>query len=90
MQNITISENTLRHLGQAAALRGMDINAYAEELLSISLAAVRQSAPAAGKTHSAMEFGAVVPTGRSASEIDAEVEAGRGEWPEETPEFQRR
>ena len=86
MQSVTISENTLRQLGQAAMLRGMDINAYAEELLAISLAAVREAAPAVRKTRRAMEFSAAQPTGRTASEIDAELEEGRGEWPEEPSE----
>ena len=84
MQSVTISENTIRQLNHAATLRGMDINAYAEELLAISLAALRETAPVDQKTHHAMEFSAVAPTGRTAAEIDAELEEARSEWPNQS------
>ena len=86
MQSVMISENTIRQLNQAAALRGLDSNAYAEELLAISLAALRETAPIARKIHRAMEFSAIAPTGRAAAEIDAEIEEGRCEWPDEPRE----
>lgn len=84
MQNVTISEGTLSQLNQAAMLRGMDSNTYADELLAISLAVLRETV-VPQKPHRAMEFSAIETTGRTAAEIDAEIEVGRGEWPEAFP-----
>lgn len=86
MHTLTLSDKTLNRLRQAAALRGMDTNAYAEELLEISLAVLKESsATAFGKRHRAMEFSAVASSGRTASEIDADIEASRAEWDTEIP-----
>jgi hypothetical protein len=80
MQAIHLSDKTLTYLREAAALRGLDAEAYAEELLAISLAVLREKNTLSSlKPHRAMEFSGVVPTGRTASEIDAEIEAGREE-----------
>ncbi len=80
MHTVTLSDKTLRHLRQAAALRGLDINAYAEELLELSLAVLRENSVAPSeKRHRAMEFSGAAPSGRTAAEIDAEIEAGRME-----------
>jgi hypothetical protein len=81
VQTIHLSDKTLTHLREAAALRGLDTDAYADELLAISLAVLREKNSLSPlKPHHAMEFSAVAPSGRTASEIDAEIEAGREEW----------
>lgn len=81
MQTVTLSDKTLKHLRQAAALRGLDTDAYAEELLEISLAVLEEKALAtSGKRHRALEFSAAAPTGRTAAEIDTDIEASRAEW----------
>lgn len=81
MQTISVSEQTLDNLKEAAALRGMDTNAYAEELLAISLAVLREKQNCqTEKPYRAMQFSGIAPTGRAAEEIDAEIEAARNEW----------
>jgi hypothetical protein len=81
VQTIHLSGKTLTHLREAAALRGLDAEAYAEELLAISLAVLREkNTPSPIKPHRAMEFSAIAPSGRTASEIEAEIEAEREEW----------
>ena len=87
MQTVTLSDNTLEQLRQAAAMRGVEASVYAEELLRISLAILHGDLEAeAEKTHSAREFSAIAPTRRSATEINAELEASRAEWEAEIPQ----
>ena len=77
MQTVTLSDRTLSHLRQAAALRGLDADAYAEELLEISLAVLKENSVATKqKRFRAMEFSAVAPTGRTAAEIEFPSEEG--------------
>lgn len=81
MQSIAVSDETLLHLRQAAALRGIDADTYAEELLSLSLTVLREKAVlSTTKPYQAMQFSGVAPTGRTAAEIDSEIESGRDEW----------
>ena len=81
MQTLTLSDNTIHLLSQAASLRGVETSAYAEELLQISLSVLKGNSESESmKTHIASEFSAIAPTGRSASEIDNEIEASRAEW----------
>lgn len=81
MQTISVSDQTLDNLKEAAARRGMDANTYAEELLSLSLAVLREKQNALpDKPYRAMQFSGIAPTGRTAEEIDAELEAARNEW----------
>lgn len=90
MQGVTISDKTIIHqLNQAAAVRGMDINTYANELLAISRAVLQQKAPATPKKYRVMDFAGIAPTGRTAAEIDADIEASRGEWGEASQEIER-
>lgn len=90
MQTITLSDKTLSHLRQVAALRGLEADAYAEELLEISLAVLQNNAlTVTAKPRRAMEFSASAPTGRTAAEIDAEIEASRAEWSDETADALR-
>ena len=89
MQTITLSNKTLILLQQAAAKRGIETNAYAEELLQISLAVLKGNSEGEFlKTHQATEFSAIAPSGRSASEIDAEIQASRDEWDSESSHSQ--
>ena len=81
MQNINLSDKSLFYLRQVAALRGLDIDTCAEELLTISLAVLHENnVLAPTKSHRAMEFSAIAPTGRTAKEIDTEIEADRESW----------
>jgi len=81
MQNISVSDHTLDTLKEAAALRGMDADAYAEELLAISLAVLRERQNTLPeKPYRAMQFSGIAPTGRTAEEIDADIETSRNEW----------
>jgi len=81
MQNISVSDHTLDTLKEAAALRGMDADAYAEELLAISLAVLRERQNTLPeKPYHAMQFSGIAPTGRTAEEIDADIETSRNEW----------
>jgi len=80
METVTLSDETVNNLREAAALRGMDTDSYAEELLAISLAARQGHAAASKKRHRAMEFSGIAPSGRSVEEIDADIEVGRAEW----------
>ena len=43
MQTLTLSDNTIHLLSQAASLRGVETSAYAEELLQISLAVLKRN-----------------------------------------------
>jgi len=84
MQTVTLSDETIHHLQEAATRRGLEADVYAEELLSISLAVLRDaSAAPSGKPYRAMKFSGVSPTGRPAGEIDTEIAEGRAEWDED-------
>jgi len=80
MQTITLSNETVDNLRRVAALRGIDADTYAEELLSISLAVLDGDPSSRVKSRRVMEYSAIAPTGRTAAEIDADIEAGRSEW----------
>jgi hypothetical protein len=80
MQTITLSNETANNLRRVAALRGIDADTYADELLSISLAVLEGDPSSRAKSRRVMDYSAIAPTGRSAVEIDADIEAGRTEW----------
>ena len=80
MQTVALSDETANYLRQMAALRGLDTDTCAEESLAISLAVLRQGNTVPHKPHHTMKFSAIAPTGRSAVDIDAEIEASRAEW----------
>ena len=83
MMIVNLSDETGRHLHRAAALRGLDTDTYAEELLAISLAAMNSVTVGHQKRlYNVMEFSGIAPTGRTSAEIDAEIAAGRAEWDE--------
>jgi hypothetical protein len=77
---ITLSPTTHAALRRAASRRGMKPDTYVEELLTTTLADETQSDEDAAKPYSVMDFYGVAPTGRSAAEIDAEINAARDEW----------
>jgi len=76
---LTLSPAILARLHKAASRCGMKIEAYAEKLLEITLA-VETQPDADDKPYSVMDFYGVAPSGRSAAEIDAEINALRDEW----------
>ncbi|GEM_PF-3297071 len=77
---IVISQTTMDRLREAALRRGMKSDDYAEELLTVTLAALMQSEEKKTKRFNASQFRGIAPTGRSAAEIDAELNAARDEW----------
>lgn len=77
---ITLSSKTHAALRQAASRRGIKPDAFVEELLTTTLAIEPQPDEDASKPYSVMDFYGAAPTGRSAAEIDAEINAARDEW----------
>lgn len=75
MKAITLSPELSERIEKAAQIRGTDAPALAESLLSQILSLETT------KVFSVMDFAGVAPTGRSAQEIDTEIQEGRGEKP---------
>ena len=83
MQAIYLSDTTLNDLQNVACLRGLNTDVYAEELLAISLAVLRETGtPTVRKPHRAIEFGGIAPTQRTAAGIEADIEEQRKDWNE--------
>ena len=78
---IIISDDTLARLQEAARRRGVEVNRYLEDLLVEARSNSENSnGHAASKPHRAMQFSASAPSGRTATEIAAEIDSARDEW----------
>ena len=81
MQMISVSDEVINELRRVAMIRGLDPNAYAEELLSVSLSGKsKMNWQPKEKPFRAMQLSGAAPSGRSAEEIAAEIDAARDEW----------
>ena len=80
---ITLSPAMHTALQQAANRRGIKPDAYVEELLTQTLTTEFQMGDDVSKPYSVLDFYGVAPSGRSATEIDAEINALRDEWDNE-------
>ena len=77
---VTLSPATLTRLRKAALQRGMKPDTYADELLTLSLVLLMPADESTTKPYKAGQFRAAAPTGRTAAEIDADINAMRDEW----------
>lgn len=82
---VTLSPTTLARLRKAALLRGMKPDTYADELLTVTLAALMPNEESSTKPYRASQFRGAAPTGRTAEEIDADLNAMRDEWDRREP-----
>ena len=80
---LSLSPAIIARLHNAASRRGMKIDVYAEKLLETTLA-LEPQLEVDDKPYNVMDFYGVAPSGRSAAEIDAEINALRDEWDRET------
>lgn len=80
---ITLSPAIHTALQQAAQRRGIKPDAYVEELLTQTLTRETQMGNDVLKPYSVLDFYGAAPSGRSAAEINAEINALRDEWDNE-------
>ena len=81
MPTITITDRTSKSLRAAALSQGVDESTLAEEILANGLQhGAEPKAEPMSKPYRALQFSGVAPSGRTAAEIDDEINKSRDEW----------